>query len=155
MRVRFALAILLPLALQGGNAAAQGIADWQANLLRVVNAARADARLPPLAWNTRLAAAAAQHAADLQRCGKLAHEGCDGSDLPQRLARASYQYRAAAENLALCACDADGAVSLWLGSEGHRRNLLNPNVTELGADTRIDTGDPRRTLWVLVLGRSD
>ncbi|WP_374466626.1 CAP domain-containing protein [Ferrovibrio sp.] len=155
MHVRFALVLLLLLALQGGNAAAQGVADWQASLLQAVNAARADARLPPLAWNPRLATAAAQHAADLQRCGKLAHEGCDGSDLPRRLARAPYQYRAAAENLALCACDAASVVQLWLGSEGHRRNLLNPNVTELGADTRIDTGDPRRALWVLVLGRSD
>lgn len=151
MRLWFALAVLSPLALQG-HAAAQDAA-WQAALLRGVNTVRAEVRLPPLTWNGRLAEAAARHATDLQSCGRLSHEGCDGSGLPQRLDRAGYRYRAAAENLALCACDADGVVSLWLASDGHRRNLLNPAVTELGADTRVDVTDPRRALWVLVLGR--
>ncbi|MFN4274806.1 MAG: CAP domain-containing protein [Ferrovibrio sp.] len=134
------------------NAAAME-SEWRAEILHHVNAARAGAGLAPLTWNSRLADAATRHAADLQSCGKLAHDGCDGSNLPQRLDRVAYRYRAAAENLALCACDAAGVVQLWLGSEGHRRNLLNPAVTELGADTRVDITDPRRALWVLVLGR--
>ncbi|MFN4310579.1 MAG: CAP domain-containing protein [Ferrovibrio sp.] len=134
------------------NAAAME-SEWRSEILHHVNLARGGAGLAPLGWSGRLAQAAASHAVDLQRCGKLAHEGCDGSGLPQRLDRAAYRYRAAAENLALCACDAEGVVRLWLDSEGHRRNLLNPAVTELGADTRVDTGDPRRALWVLVLGR--
>lgn len=134
------------------NAAAME-AEWRAEILHHVNVARTNAGLAPLTWNSRLADAASWHAADLQRCGKLSHEGCDGSALPQRLDRAAYRYRAAAENLALCACDAVGVVRLWLDSEGHRRNLLNPGITELGADTRVDTTDPRRALWVLVLGR--
>ena len=32
-------------------------------------------------------------------------------------------------------------------------NLLDPNVTELGADTRVDAADLRRQQWVLVMGR--
>lgn len=155
MRVRLALTILLLLTLQGGNAVAQGIADWQSELLHAVNTARATHGLAPLAWSGRLAGAAAAHAADLQSCGRIAHEGCDGSDLARRLNRIGYGFRMAAENLAVCACDADGVVRLWLGSDGHRRNLLNPNVTEIGADTRADPTDLRRALWVLVLGRSD
>lgn len=127
--------------------------QWRAEILHHVNVAREGAGLAPLTWNGRLADAATRHAADLQSCGKLSHEGCDGSALPQRLDRAAYRYRAAAENLALCACDAAGVVRLWLDSEGHRRNLLNPDITEIGADTRVDNIDPRRALWVLVLGR--
>ncbi len=128
-------------------------AIWQSDILFQVNAARAAHGLPPLHWNARLAEAAAMHAADLQRCGKLAHDGCDGSDLRQRAARAGYAFRRISENLALCPCDAAAVVPLWLASEGHRRNLLDPNVTEMGVDTRIDAADLRRQQWVLVMGR--
>jgi uncharacterized protein YkwD len=128
-------------------------AVWQADILFHVNAARAAHRLPPLGWNQRLAETAAAHAADLQRCGKLAHDGCNGSDLPARVVQTGYAYRRVAENLALCACDAAEVVRLWLTSAGHRANLLDPNVSEMGADTRVDVSDIRRNQWVLVLGR--
>lgn len=128
-------------------------AIWQNDILFHVNAARATHNLAPLQWNARLAQAAAAHAADLQSCLKLAHQGCDGSDLPLRVSRAGYAFRRISENLALCPCDAATVVPLWMNSEGHRRNLLDPNVTELGADTRVDAADLRRQQWVLVMGR--
>ncbi len=134
-------------------AAAAMDAIWQSDILFQVNAARAVHGLAPLHWNARLAEAAAMHATDLQRCGKLAHDGCDGSQLPQRAARAGYAFRRLSENLALCPCDAAAVVPLWLNSEGHRRNLLDPNATEMGADTRADAADLRRQQWVLVMGR--
>ncbi|MFC3676926.1 CAP domain-containing protein [Ferrovibrio xuzhouensis] len=132
--------------------APQAIAGPQA-ILAAVNTARAAAGLPALYWDMRLATAAARQAADLQTCGQLSHTGCDGSDLARRLRLANYPYRAGAENLALCACDAAAVVGLWMDSAGHRRNLLSAAVEALGADVRRDTGDPRRVLWVLVLGK--
>lgn len=146
------MALLLPLF---GHipAAAMTEAIWQADILFHVNAARATHGLAPLQWNTRLATAAAAHAADLQTCGTLAHDGCDGSALPQRVTRAGYAFRRISENLALCPCDAASVVQLWMTSDGHRRNLLDPNVSEMGADTRADAADLRRQQWVLVMGR--
>lgn len=129
-------------------------AIWQSDILFHVNAARAaHGSLAPLQWNARLADAAATHAADLQSCRKLAHEGCDGSDLPLRAQRAGYAFRRVSENLALCPCDAAAVVQAWLNSEGHRHNLLDDGVTEMGADTRADVVDLRRQQWVLVMGR--
>jgi uncharacterized protein YkwD len=145
--------IALALPLFGHIPASAMEAIWQADILFHVNAARAAHGLAPLQWNARLVDAAALHATDLQSCRKLAHEGCDGSDLPQRARRAGYAFRRISENLALCPCDAAAVVPLWLNSEGHRRNLLDPNVTELGADTRVDAADLRRQQWVLVMGR--
>lgn len=150
---RALLALLLLLPHFSHNSARAMDPIWQADLLFHVNAARAAHQLPPLRWNDRLGTAAAAHAADLQLCGRLAHDGCDGSDLPLRAARAGYAFQRLSENLALCACDAAEVVQLWLTSDGHRRNLLDPDVTELGADTRVDNGDLRRALWVLVTGR--
>lgn len=128
-------------------------AVWQSDILFHVNAVRAAHGLAPLQWNARLAAAAAAHAADQQTCRRLAHEGCDGSDLPTRAARAGYAFRRISENLALCPCNGAAVVQAWLNSEGHRRNLLDPNVSEMGADTRTDVVDLRRQQWVLVMGR--
>lgn len=145
--------MMLLLPLFGHNPAIAMDAIWQSDILFQVNAARTAHGLAPLQWNARLADAAAAHAADLQRCGKLAHDGCDGNQLPQRATRAGYAFRRISENLALCPCDAAAVVPLWLNSEGHRRNLLDPNVTEMGADTRLDNADLRRQQWVLVMGR--
>lgn len=145
------MALLLPLF--GHNPAAAMDAIWQSDILFHVNAARGAQGLAPLHWNAKLATAAAMHAADLQSCRKLAHEGCNGSDLPLRAQRAGYSFRRISENLALCPCDGAEVVQAWLGSEGHRRNLLDPNVTEMGADTRADAVDLRRQQWVLVMGR--
>lgn len=150
---RIILAALLALACLAGRGAAAMDAIWQADLLFQVNAARAAHALPPLQWNTQLAEAATAHAADLQSCGRLAHDGCNGSQLPARVGRTGYAFRRISENLALCPCDAASVVQAWLGSEGHRRNLLDPNVTEMGADTRADAADMRRNQWVLVMGR--
>jgi len=125
---------------------------WQADILFHVNAARAAHNLAPLQWNARLAAAAELHATDLQSCRRLTHEGCDGSDLRLRAQRVGYIFRRLSENLALCPCDAAAVVQAWLNSDGHRRNLLDPNVTEMGADTRADAADLRRQQWVLVMG---
>lgn len=144
----FLLAFALP---DGSRAAGRDMAPQA--MLGAVNAARAAAGLPALDWDTRLAAAASRHAADLQTCGQLSHTGCDGSDLALRLRLAGYPYRYGAENLALCACDADAAVGLWLDSEGHRRNLLSPAAGAIGAALRPDTDDARRVLWVLVFGK--
>lgn len=153
IRLYLAVAALLLLALPAPTSPRAMEAMWQADLLFHVNAVRTTHGLPPLIWNIRLAEAASAHAADLQPCNTLSHDGCDGSNLALRLQRVAYHYRAGAENIALCVCDAAETVRLWMTSEGHRRNLLHAGVTEMGADTRVDTGDIRRALWVLVLGR--
>ncbi|WP_298720810.1 CAP domain-containing protein [uncultured Ferrovibrio sp.] len=135
----------------GGSAAAE--TSWQNQLLAAVNATRATHNLALLRWSDRLAEAALAHAADLQTCGKLSHEGCDGGDLRRRLHQAGYRFRNAAENIALCLCDPSEVVRLWMNSEGHRRNLLDPSIVELGGSRLSDREDFRRDLWVLVLGR--
>lgn len=145
----FLAALLLALAHLGGAAAAME-ADWANMLLFHVNEARQQHGAPPVRWNGQLAAAAGAHARDLLTCNILSHAGCDGSDLRQRLDRAGYAWRMAAENLALCACDAAQVVTLWMESEGHRRNLLNAEAEEIGAATLRDRGG--HDVWVLVFG---
>lgn len=125
-------------------------ADAASMLLFQVNQVRQhDA--PPVTWNAQLAMAAETHLRDLQSCNQLSHTGCNGSDLQQRLDRAGYAWRMAAENLALCTCDAARVVGLWMESDGHRRNLLNTEATEIGGAVLQNSAG--YDVWVLVLGR--
>lgn len=125
-------------------------ADWPSMLLFQVNERRQQHGLPQVSWNRQLAAAAQAHARDLQACNVLSHTGCNGSDLRQRLDRAGYAWRRAAENLALCACDAARVVSLWMESDGHRRNLLDGEAKEIGGATLLARDG--HDVWVLVFG---
>lgn len=127
-------------------------ADWPTMLLFQINQVRQQHGVAAVSWNLQLAAAADAHARDLQSCNGLSHTGCNGSELRQRLDRAGYAWRMAAENLSLCECDVAKVVSLWMESEGHRRNLLNAETNEIGAATLPD--GKGHDVWVLVLGRA-
>ncbi len=100
----------------------------------------------PLIHSPALQAAAQAHADDLNRTGTLSHTGSDGSTLMARVNRAGYDACVAAENVAAGQPDVRSTISDWMGSPGHRANLLNPQVTQFGF---AQTGDTR----VLVLAR--
>lgn len=119
------------------------------DIVREVNAFRAQNGLPPLSWNDRLAAAALGHAQDLDRSGTFAHEGSRGSTLESRLNGAGYRWCAAAENISRGQPTPARVVSGWINSPGHRANMLKTNVREAGAALSAERG---RNLWVLNLG---
>ncbi len=129
---------------------AQPAQAGEADLLRAVNAERANHGLALLQADAQLRQAAQAHADDLPLCGRLSHDGCDDSDLRQRLRRASYAYAQAAENIALGTPDAAATLAAWLNSPGHRANLLRPDLREAGLGLGQLNG---QILWVLVLGR--
>lgn len=111
-------------------------------MLAAVNAVRAQGATcgedamgpaPPLAWDGRLEAAAAHHAADMARHAYIDHTGRDGSDPGDRARRAGYDWRRIGENLARYQQTVDGVVEAWLESPGHCRQLLDPRYVEMGA----------------------
>lgn len=123
-------------------------------LLAELNRERLRAGLVPLVPNDRLDAAAQAHAHDMARNGTLSHTGGDGSRLRDRLERAGYAFRLAAENVAAGTPNGSATVQLWLMSEGHRRNMLEPDVREVGiGHARPPLGRPTgySDYWTLVL----
>ncbi|MGG7643874.1 CAP domain-containing protein [Rhodovulum sp. YNF3179] len=127
--------------------AAPAAEDVTGALLAEVNAVRAAQGRAPLEPDAALARTAAGHADALVASGGFSHLGPDGSSLADRLDRTGYGPCRAAENLAQGQRGAAEVVGDWLESRGHRRNLLHPDLTELGAAR--GAGD----LWVLVMGR--
>jgi len=123
-------------------------------MVEAVNAFRSDHGLAPVALSETLSAAAQAHADDLAENSLFAHQGSDGGSLADRLARACYPYRSAAENIARGTDTPAGAMVLWIGSEGHRRNLLLPQIRDVGVGHAVEiiADGERRHYWVLNLG---
>lgn len=131
--------------------------ELAARMLAEVNRERAAHGLPALSLNARLSAAAKAHAEDMAANDFLAHFGSDGAGLEARLDRADYVYAAAAENLASGAATPKEAVRLWMGSPGHRQNILYPDFREAGfgravRPAGVTPGSRSVVYWALTFG---
>lgn len=110
---------------------AQDAVAW--DVLNAVNQARAQAGLGPLTMNGALVAAAQRHSSDMAANQFLGHTGSDGSSASQRISEAGYNWSTVGENAAQTwSVNASEVVNLWLGSDGHRANILNPAFIDMG-----------------------
>ncbi|MEM8901412.1 MAG: CAP domain-containing protein [Bacteroidota bacterium] len=116
--------------------------SFQSGMLEEVNKLRSEgcqcgddffSPAPALSWNSQLEDAAARHTQDMAANNHFDHKGTDGSRLGDRVTDAGYRYASAGENIALGYNSIANVVKAWQESEGHCRNLMNPNFRELGA----------------------
>ncbi|MEO3415856.1 CAP domain-containing protein [Roseovarius sp. CAU 1744] len=129
-------------------AAAQGrVENVSVTATAAVNALRARHGLPPLRSEARLTRAAAGHATDMSRKGFFSHTGSDGSSVGKRARRHAYGPCVIAENIAKGHPRMEQVLRAWMGSRGHRRNILNADVTEFA----LVRGSGN--IWVMILGR--
>jgi hypothetical protein len=87
--------------------------------------------LPPLRVDTALAAAARRHAILMVEHNSISHQYAGEPDLADRASAAGAKFSLVTENVA----QAPNAVVIhtaWMNSEGHRHNLLDPNVDSVG-----------------------
>lgn len=108
------------------------VVDALAAPLARINELRAQAGVAPLTLNVQLIAAAQGHAADMAAKGYFSHTGPDGRGPGQRLAATGYQASTWGENIASGYADWNATITAWMGSAGHRANLLNARFKELG-----------------------
>ena len=108
-------------------------------IVEMTNAFRKDNELGAVKPNAALTAAARAFARYLGETGRFGHEA-DGRQPAERARAHGYRYCTVAENLALNLDSrgfetrelAGNAVDGWKRSEGHRANMLQPHVTEIG-----------------------
>ena len=124
-----------------------------AEVVSITNDARARSGLRALAVSARLTEAARLHAEQMASYQQLAHtiSGARYPTMQSRLEAVGYVYAGAAENVAWNQRGAQEVMSTWLNSSGHRANIMDPNLTEIGvAVARSAKGEP---YWVQVFGR--
>jgi uncharacterized protein YkwD len=100
--------------------------------VRLVNAKRRSMGCPELKWDSRVAAVAWDHSADMVSRHFFSHTNPDKKGPSERLQESHLVYSSAAENLACRAKTAQEAFEAWLRSPGHRRNMLDKRFTRHG-----------------------
>jgi uncharacterized protein YkwD len=136
--------------------------NFQADLLLQINAARAAgqscgatafAATASLAWNTKLFSAAEGHSRDMATNNYFSHTSLDGRSASRRVTDAGYVWRATGENIAAGQRDVTAVTNGWLASEGHCRNIMNPNFQDLAVACVQQTGTTYGRYWTMVLAR--
>jgi uncharacterized protein YkwD len=101
-------------------------------VLRLVNVERAKAGCNALTIDSRLAAAANAHSADMAANNYFSHTGRNGSQVSDRVEAAGYRWRAVAENIAKGQPTPAAVMQAWMNSSGHRANILNCRYRNIG-----------------------
>lgn len=101
-------------------------------VVALVNQQRVAAGLAPLVEDGALTDAARAHAIDQAMRQEMTHTGSDGSSPGDRIARAGFAASTWAENVAAGYTSAAAVMDGWMGSPGHRDNILSPDFTAIG-----------------------
>ena len=100
-------------------------------LFALANQARAHAGLPPLAWDPTLAEAARKHCERMSVEGPIEHQYPGELGLAERASLSGAHFSLIEENIAFGQYPAQ-IHDDWMRSEGHRQNLLSPEVDHVG-----------------------
>jgi uncharacterized protein YkwD len=121
-------------------------------ILGLVNQERAKVGADPLRINEQLDLAADLHTLDQASMNNMSHTGSSGSTMGDRIKDAGYVFSTAGENVAYGFTDAATVMNGWMNSEGHRRNILNPDYQEIGIG--YAQGSDGRAFWTQDFGSS-
>ena len=106
--------------------------EIERRIFELTNRVRAEHGLAPLRWDEELAEIARWRAEDMVKRGYFSHyDPVDGTML--FLTRCS----SCSENIATGIPSGSSFVATWLGSPGHRANMLNPRWTAIGVGVEV------------------
>src|SRR5512138_3507923 len=106
--------------------------SYASELANLINNARTQNGLPALTVNAQLTAAALSHSIDMACHGGLGHAGTDGSTVHDRVVAAGYNPSRSSE-IIYGSGYPQTAFDWWMSDATHRAEILNPNVSEMGA----------------------
>jgi hypothetical protein len=114
------------------------------HIIKLTNEYRASLGLTPLRENFQLTHAAEYRANDMISNRYYAHVNpITGEGPGEAIKDANYQYRTYAENIAMGNWQSNRhIVDGWINSPGHRANIVNPNIREIGVAIIKDTTTP-------------
>ena len=120
--------------------------QWEHEVLTLVNKIRTKNNLNQLAWGETCEEAATIRATETMTL--YAHTRPDGTDW-STACEAPSSGGVSGENLAIgnAAVSPASVVSLWMGSEAHRANILNPEYSKLAVGFVFDLNSDYKTYW--------
>ncbi len=113
-------------------APAAGVSNFEKQVIDLTNAQRTKNGLPALKADTALGKVAKTKANDMQQKNYFSHTSPTYGSPFDMMRDMGVSYKTAGENIAKGQASPDAVVNAWMNSEGHRKNILNPNFTHIG-----------------------
>ena len=118
---------------------------YNINLQNELNQIRSAAPQPALAWNNTLAMTATNQSNDQAAHNFQGHDSSNGTSFSQRLSNAGYAAQSSGEDAFAYANSVDHAIKAFLvdwgvADKGHRRNILQPGVSNDQAYSEVGIG---------------
>ena len=154
----FALAALLFFAVQS-TTAQTSLTPYEQQVFDLVNQQRAANGLQPLTLDSRLVNAARAHNNAMIQKNEFSHQVtgelplCASGANNDRFDAVGYGWTMCAENIAAGQTTPQDVMNAWMNSSGHRANILNPNLKNIGIG--YTTGGSYGTYWNEDFGTSN
>lgn len=109
-----------------------GIHIYAQQVVDLVNQERAQAGLSPLKLNAALSVVALDKAKDMYYNQYFSHQSPTFGSPFDMMRSYGIRYSYAGENIAMGQRSPQEVMNAWMNSDGHRKNILNPNFKEIG-----------------------
>jgi uncharacterized YkwD family protein len=121
-----------PPAQQPNTNAAAGISQMAQQVIELTNNERRKNGLAPLSADPSLSRVAQTKTNDMNSKHYFSHTSPTYGSPFDMMRDFGVTYKAAGENIAMGQTTAQQVVTSWMNSEGHRKNILSPNYTNIG-----------------------
>ena len=126
----------------------ENIQNYAQRVLDLVNIERRKAGVKPLVLSDELMGAAAVRSQEIIKV--FSHTRPDGTKFSSLVSRHG---RRIGENIAGGYQTPEDVVDGWMHSEGHRKNILHPDFTELGVGYTYEENSQYKHYWVQIFRR--
>ncbi len=123
-----------------------------AQVVTLTNAERAKAGCGPLAVDATLTSVAQAHSQDMATHNYFDHNSQNGRTPFDRMTAAGYRYSTAAENIAAGQRTPQDVMTGWMNSPGHRANILNCALKEIGVGYATASSSQYGVYWTQDFG---
>ncbi|MFT4416158.1 CAP domain-containing protein [Fredinandcohnia humi] len=124
------------------NQGATGISQFERQVIDLTNTQRKNNGLPALQADTSLSNVARTKSNDMRQKNYFSHTSPTYGSPFDMMRDFGVSYKTAGENIAKGQTTPQQVVNAWMNSEGHRKNILNPNFTHIGVGH-----DPNGNYW--------
>ncbi|MCE4865457.1 CAP domain-containing protein [Clostridioides difficile] len=118
----------------------ENFSAYQKEVVDLVNVERAKAGLNPLTLDSSISNVATKKSQDMIDNNYFSHNSPTYGSPFDMLKKFGVSYKTAGENIAMGQKTPKEVVSAWMNSEGHRKNIMNPNFSKIGVGVAQKSG---------------
>ncbi|MCQ4380842.1 CAP domain-containing protein [Clostridioides difficile] len=118
----------------------ESFSAYQKEVVDLVNIERAKAGLNPLTLDSSISNVATKKSQDMIDDNYFSHNSPTYGSPFDMLKKFGISYKTAGENIAMGQKTPKEVVNAWMNSEGHRKNIMNPNFSKIGVGVAQKSG---------------